>query len=174
MAGLLDKNARRRQVMEGAAVWGAFYRENIDIFVRDYLQLDFLKWFQYLLLAMMNKATNFVWIAARGMGKSFLIAIFACVRCILYPGTKIVLTAGKRSQSINVLEKIQTELIPKSITLKAEIDLRASKFGGQDAKVSFKNGSYIKVVTAADSARSNRANILIIQYIVWPCRNAWL
>ncbi len=162
MATLNDKNIRRRRVMEGAAEWAAFYRANIDIFVRDYLQLDFLKWFQYMLLAMMNDSTNFVWIAARGMGKSFLIAIFACVRCILYPGTKVILTAGKRSQSINVLEKIQTELIPKSITLKAEIDMRASKFSGQDAKICFKNGSYIKVVTAADSARSNRANILIV------------
>lgn len=148
--------------MEGAAEWGRFYRENIDIFVHEYLQLDFLKWFQDILLVMMNKARTSVIIAARGLGKSFLIAIFAVSKCILYPGTKVVITSGTRSQSINVLEKIQTELIPRSPTLRAEIDMRQTRFSGQDARIMFKNSSYIKVVTASDNARSNRANLLIV------------
>ena len=96
------------------------------------------------------------------MGKSFLIAIFAVVRCILYPGTKVVITSGTRGQSINILEKIQTELMPASPNLRNEIDLGNTKFTGQDARIMFKNTSYIKVVTASDNARSNRANILIV------------
>lgn len=111
---------------------------------------------------MMDRSRTFLWIAARGMGKSFLIAIYAVVRCILYPGTKVVITSGTRGQSINVLEKIQTELMPISPNLRNEIDMDATKFSGQDAKVMFKNSSYIKVVTASDNARSNRANILIV------------
>lgn len=154
--------SRRERVIEGMAIWGSYYRENIDEFVVDYLQFDFLKWFQLALLVMMNRVITFVWIAARGMGKSFLIAIFAVTRCILYPGTQVVLTSGTRGQSINVLEKIQVQLMPKSPNLRNEIDLKESKFSGQDAKVMFKNGSYIKVVTASDNARSNRANILIV------------
>ena len=153
---------RRDRVIEGMAVWGSYYRENIDIFVEEYLQLDFLKWFQTMLLVMMNRARVFLWIAARGMGKSFLIAIFAVIRCILYPGTKVVITSGTRGQSINVLEKIQTELMPISPNLRNEIDMTATKFSGQDAKIMFKNSSYIKVVTASDNARSNRANVLIV------------
>jgi len=153
---------RRERVIEGMAIWGSFYRENIDVFVEEYLGLDFLKWFQLSLLVMMNRARVFLWIAARGMGKSFLIAIFVVVRCILYPGTKVVITSGKRSQSINILEKIQTELMPVSVNLRNEIDMGNSKFSGQDAKIMFKNQSYIKVVTATDNARSNRANILLV------------
>nr|DAP58604.1 MAG TPA: large terminase [Caudoviricetes sp.] len=153
---------RQQRVIEGMAVWGSYYRQNIDIFVRDYLQLDFLKWFQLMLLVMMDRARIFLWIAARGMGKSFLIAIFAVVRCILYPGTKVVITSGTRGQSINILEKIQTELMPASPNLRNEIDMSNTKFTGQDAKIMFKNTSYIKVVTASDNARSNRANILIV------------
>lgn len=153
---------RYERVIEGMAVWASFYRANIDIFVVDYLQLDFLKWFQLILLVMMDRARVFLWIASRGMGKSFLIAIFACVRCILYPGTKVVITSGTRGQSINVLEKIQTELLKASPNLRNEIDMNETKFSGQDAKVMFKNSSYIKVVTASDNARSNRANILIV------------
>lgn len=154
--------SRRDKVIEGMAIWGSYYRANIDVFVVDYLQLDFLKWFQLVLLVMMDRARVFLWIASRGMGKSFLIAIFACVRCILYPGTKVVITSGTRGQSINVLEKIQTELLKMSPNLRNEIDMDETKFSGQDAKVMFKNSSYIKVVTASDNARSNRANILIV------------
>lgn len=153
---------RRERVIEGMAIWGSYYRENFDVFIEEYLQFDFLKWFQLMLLAMMNRSRIFLWIAARGMGKSFLIAIFAVGRCILYPGTKVVITSGTRGQSINVLEKIQMELMPESPNLRNEIDLAATKFGGQDAKIVFKNSSYIKVVTASDNARSNRANILIV------------
>lgn len=154
--------SRRDRVIEGMAIWGSYYRENIDIFVREYLRFDFLKWFQTTLLVMMDRSRVFLWIAARGMGKSFLIAIFAVVRCILYPGTKVVVTSGQRGQSIAILEKIQTELIPVSPNLLNEIDMAKTKFSGQDAKVIFKNTSYIKVVTASDNARSNRANILIV------------
>lgn len=153
---------RRERVINGMAIWGSYYRENFDIFVEEYLQFDFLKWFQTMLLVMMNRSRVFLWIAARGMGKSFLIAIFAVARCILYPGTKVVITSGTRGQSVNVLEKIQTELMPVSPNLRNEIDMNKTKFSGQDAKVMFKNGSFIKVVTASDNARSNRANILIV------------
>ena len=153
---------RTERVIEGMAIWGSFYRQNIDIFVKEYLALDFLKWFQTSLLVMMDRSRVFLWIAARGMGKSFLIAIFVVVRCILYPGTKVVITSGTRGQSINILEKIQTELMPVSPNLRNEIDQIASKFSGQDAKIVFKNSSYIKVVTASDNARSNRANILVV------------
>ena len=157
-----EEKSRRERVIEGMAIWGSYYRENFDLFVEEYLQLDFLKWFQTMLLVMMNRSRVFLWIAARGMGKSFLISIFAVARCILYPGTKVVITSGTRGQSINVLEKIQTELMPVSPNLCNEIDMAKTKFSGQDAKVMFKNSSYIKVVTAYDNARSNRANILIV------------
>lgn len=159
---IVAEKPRRDRVIEGMAIWGSYYRENFDVFVEEYLQFDFLKWFQTMLLVMMNRARVFLWIAARGMGKSYLIAIFVVARCILYPGTKVVITSGTRGQSINVLEKIQTELMPISPNLRNEIDMAKTKFSGQDAKVMFKNSSYIKVVTASDNARSNRANILIV------------
>lgn len=153
---------RMPKVIEGMAIWASFYRENIDIFVEDYLEITYLKWFQKVLLSVMNWSRNFLWIAARGMGKTFLISIFVCCRCILYPGTQVVIASGTRGQSLQVFEKIQTILIKQSRNLRNEIDFVETKFAGQDAKIMFKNGSYIKVVTANDNARSNRANILIV------------
>lgn len=152
----------RERVIEGMAIWGSFYRENIDVFVIDYLRMDFLKDFQLDLLCMMNESRNFVWVASRGMGKTFLIALFICIRCILYPCTKVVIVSGTRGQSMAVFEKIQLELMKKSPALCNEIDMKESKFGGQDAKIVFNNTSYIKVVTANDNARCNRANILVV------------
>ena len=157
-----EKQARRERVLEGMAIWGSYYRENIDVFVKEYLGITYLKWYQYAVLCLMNANVIFLWIASRGMGTTFITAIFSCVRCILYPGSKVVLTSGTRGQALQILEKIQTELIPRSPNLKNEIDFKETKFSGQDAKIMFKNGSYIKVVTAADTARGNRANLLVV------------
>lgn len=146
-----------RQAVARAA---SYYRANPHRFVKDFLHID-LRWFQKIVIFAMNLNPAFCMIASRGLGKTFLIAIYCCVRCVLYPGTKICIASGTRSQAINVLEKIKTEIVPKSIELKLEL-LGDIKTGSQEAIAQFKNGSYIKVVTASDSARGNRANVLIL------------
>lgn len=110
----------------------------------------------------MNFAMEFVFIGSRGIGKTFLSAIFCVIRCILYPGTRICIASGTRGQSINVLEKIIQELKPNSPELAAEIDEKETKINGTNAQIVFKNTSVIKVVTASDSARGNRATLLLL------------
>lgn len=110
----------------------------------------------------MNWSSTTVFIGSRGIGKSFLSAVFCVIRCILYPGTKICIASGTRGQAINVLEKIILELKPNSPELAAEIDDKQTKINGTNAQIVFKNSSYIKVVTASDSARGNRANLLLL------------
>lgn len=46
-----------------------------------------------------------------------------------------------------------TELKPLSPELCNEIDEKQSKINGTNAQIVFKNGSFIKVVTANDNAR---------------------
>lgn len=147
--------------MEGAEAWIAFYRANPHRLAKDYLHLN-LHIFQKILILMMNWSSTTVFIGSRGIGKSFLSAVFCVIRCILYPGTKICIASGTRGQSINVLEKILLELKPNSPELAAEIDEKQSKVNGTNAQIVFKNSSYIKVVTASDSARGNRANLLLL------------
>jgi len=153
--------SRSEKVMTGAAYWGAFYRENPDEFAKDYLHLK-LRRFQKFLLVMMFWSNIFVLIACRGLGKTFLSAIYCVVRCILYPGTKVCIASGTRGQAINVLEKIMFELKPISPELCAEIDEKQSKVNGTNAQIVFFNTSVIKVVTASDSARGNRCNVLLL------------
>lgn len=147
--------------MQGAAEWGAFYRQNPEKFAEDYLHLQ-LRTFQKILLVMMFWSTTFVFIACRGLGKTFLSAIYCVVRCILYPGTKICIASGTRGQALAVLEKITYELKPLSPELRLEIDEKASKTNGTEAKIVFHNSSVIKVVTASDSSRGNRCNVLLL------------
>ena len=147
--------------MNGAAIWGSFYRHNPDKFAEDYLHLR-LKVFQRILLVMMFWATTFVLIACRGIGKTFISAVYCVVRCILFPGTKVCIASGTRGQAINVLEKINLELKPLSPELRAEINEKESKFNGTDARIVFNNTSVIKVVTAKDSSRGNRCNVLLL------------
>lgn len=105
-----------------------------------------------------------MYIAARGQGKTFLTALFAVVRCILYPHTQIVVVSGTLKQANEVLEKIENIFMKSygwgSENLKAEIT--ECKIGQNDSRIVFKNGSYIKTATSTDSARGKRCNILII------------
>ncbi len=153
--------SRYERIMQGIAVWTAYYRENPHRFAKDFLNLD-LHTFQKIVLIMMIRASTFVFIGARGIGKSFLSAVFCVVRAILWPGTKICIASGTRGQGIIVLEKILLELKPNAPLLAAEIDEKQTKMNGTNAQIVFKNGSFIKVVTSGDSARGNRANVLLL------------
>jgi len=159
MANYTPINAKEDRILEGVDVWASYYRSNPHRFAADYLNVK-LRLFQKILLFMMNLCNFFCYIAARGQGKSWLLAVFCCVRCILYPGTKVCIASGTRGQSANILEKIKIELIPNSVFLKNEIENLV--ISSTSAYVDFKNGSSIKVVTASDTARSNRANILLV------------
>ena len=152
---------REQNILEGAAIWGSYYRENPDVFAEEYLHLD-LRFFQRILLIMMFRSTVFALIAARGIGKTFISAVYCVIRCILYPGTKVCIASGTRGQAITVLEKILYELKPLSPELCAELDDKETKVNNTIGQVVFKNTSMIKVVTASDSARSNRCNVLIV------------
>nr|DAP26938.1 MAG TPA: large terminase [Caudoviricetes sp.] len=150
--------SREERVFEGVAAWAAFYRANPHRFVKDYLGIN-LKLFQQMLMVEMDQCNYTAYIAARGQGKTYLISLYCCVRCILYPGTKVCVAAGRRSQSINILELIQNTFMINSPALKREI--KNITTSPNNPFCVFENGSIIKVVTANDTARGNRANIVI-------------
>lgn len=153
--------SRIERILNGAALWGAFYRANPDKFVEEYLHIK-LRLFQRILLVMMFWSRTFVLIACRGIGKTFISAIYCVTRCILYPGTRVCIASGTRGQAILVLEKIIQELKPRSPELAAEINDRETKINNTVGLIVFNNTSVIKVVTASDTARGNRANVLLL------------
>ena len=74
--------------------WITFYRRNIPVFVEHYLGIT-LHWYQIIWLYILNSFKTVVIIAGRASAKSFVIAIFSCAKCILYPNTKVVIASGK-------------------------------------------------------------------------------
>ncbi|MGL5191658.1 MAG: terminase large subunit domain-containing protein [Cetobacterium sp.] len=155
----LSRNAQEN-LMEGVDIWTSFWRENPHRFCLDYLDIN-IKIFQQILIYAMDKNDNFCFLASRGLGKTFLTAVYCCCRCILYPGTKINISSKVKSQSNTIIsEKIKDELMPNSVALRKEI--KEIKTSANDCSVEFWNGSTIKVLTANDNARSKRSNILIV------------
>lgn len=154
---------KAQRIMNGIAYWASFYRFNPHRFAKDYLNIS-LKLFQKILLFEMMRNNYFMYIAARGQGKTWLTALFCIIRCILFPKTKICIASATRSQANEVLSKITDDFMKNygwgSENLRNEISY--STVGANKAIIEFKNGSWIKVVTAADSGRGSRANILII------------
>lgn len=83
---------------------------------------------------------------------------------ILYPKTKICVASATRSQGNELLLKITEDLLKNydwgSDNLRKEI--ADYTIGANKAVINFINGSWIKVVTASDTARGARANILLV------------
>lgn len=150
---------KQQKIMETVAWRAGYYRNNPHRYVIDVLGLA-LKWFQQILLWCMMHYNFVMYLAARGQGKTYLTALFCCVRCILFPGTKIVVSSGTLKQANEVLLKIQDDFMKQSSILRSEIE--KCNIGQNDASIYFKNGSWIKTRTSSENSRSARANCIVV------------
>ncbi|MDO4189334.1 MAG: terminase family protein, partial [Lachnospiraceae bacterium] len=153
---------KSRKIMNIVAWKAGYFRSNPHRFVSEVLfaGTNFrLRLFQKILLVAMVHYNFCMYLAARGQGKSYLTALFCCVRCILWPKTQIVITSGTLKQANEVLLKIQDIFMPQSVILRSEI--KSCNVGQNDASIYFWNGSYIKTRTSSHNSRSARANIVI-------------
>ena len=140
-------------------LWVTFFRRNLHRFATDYLGIK-LHLYQIVMLYLMGISQFIVVVAARATAKSFIIALYSCCRCILYPNSMIVLASGTKGQSkLLVSEKIQKELMNMSPVLRNEI--LKIKDNQNEVVVYFKNHSTITVVTANDNARGYRSNVVV-------------
>ena len=157
---------KRERLDEGIKIWTSFYRQNIHRFAIDYLGIQ-LKPFQVVLLYMIEKNLKSCLITSRGLGKSWLIALYCCCRAILYPGQKIIVSCETKEQSRNLIrEKIVNELMNMSPNLRKEINPREIKIGTNESYVKFKNGSTITAINASENTRGKRAHILVVDEYV--------
>ena len=150
---------KQQKIMETVAWKAGYYRANPHRYVSEVLGLS-LKWFQQILLWCMMHYNFVMYLAARGQGKTYLTALFCCVRCILFPGTKIVVSSGTLKQANEVLLKIQDDFMKQSSILRSEIE--KCNIGQNDASIYFKNGSWIKTRTSSENSRSARANCIVV------------
>ena len=147
--------------------WVSFWRKNPHRFVEDYLGIR-LHLFQKILIYMINKVPYFMYIASRGQGKSFIIAVYSITRCILYPNTKIIISSKNKTQANLIINAKIVELYHLYDSVRFEIgkeDNIATAIN--DTSVTFKNGSTIKIAVAGDGGRGLRANVLIVDEFIY-------
>lgn len=143
----------------------SYYRYYVDEFATDILGVKLYP-FQRLILRAMAKYQNSMLICSRGLGKSWLSALFFICIAILYPGIKLGIASGRGQQARNVIiQKIKGELV-KNDNIAREI-LFPIKTGQDDCVVHFKNGSEIRAIVlgqnqSGDSARSWRFHQILI------------
>lgn len=145
---------------ENLMKWVGYWRANPQRFAKEYLNLH-LFLYQKILLYMMNKVSWFMYIAARGQGKSYLIAIYCVIRCILYPGTRVVIASSTRKQAALIItEKIIGDIYNKSYAVRCEVQEYSASVN--NTEIIFRNGSKISAETSSDNSRGLRGNILIV------------
>ena len=142
----------------------SYYRYYIDEFA-ELLGVNLFP-FQKVILRAMARGQFSVLIACRGIGKSFIVAVFYICVCILYPNAKCGIASGNSQQARNVIiQKIKGELA-KNESIAREIDFPI-KTGADDCYCEFMGGSEVRAITLAqdrggDSARSWRFNYLLV------------
>ena len=139
-------------------IWTAFYRMYIFMYVEHAMGIK-LKLFQKLLLYCMDKWTFVCLLASRGLGKSWICAVYIHARCVLYPNSKVVIASGNLAQAIGVLEYVNKFRLDSDAVNKEIRYININKAG---AKAEYWNGSSINIVASNDGARGKRANLLIM------------
>nr|WP_312985300.1 hypothetical protein [Clostridioides sp.] len=160
----LDKDEinkdKEKALEEGIIAWTQFYRANPHRFAIDYFGLN-LYLVQMILIYMFDKVNYAMLICARGFAKSWIAALYACIRAVLYPNSKIGIGAFTKSQAeLIIREKIEKELITQSPMLKAEI--KKIECNNKISKVTFHNGSTIEAIVTNEQSRGFRFNVFIL------------
>ena len=138
--------------------WGTFFKRNMHRFVIDYLKIALYE-YQAITIYMMGISNLICIIASRNDAKSFIVAVYAVARCLLYKGTKFRIGAATEKQAkLIVSEKIIDELCDWSPILRREIDDYSTR--NSDIFVKFRNGSKITVFVANENARGLRSNAI--------------
>jgi hypothetical protein len=140
--------------------WCTFYRRNIYYFVEHYFGIH-LHFYQIIWIYLMSVSESFVAICSRADGKSWLIAVFACARAVLYPRSEITVCSSTKDQAGKIVNDKIKPLANDHPNLAREISdicTNANKW-----QVDFHNGSVIKVVASKDSSRGARSVFTIYE-----------
>lgn len=141
----------------------AFFREYPDIFV-DFIKGEdcHFKFYFYqrvfLRVAMRHRYTYATF--PRGFSKSFLSILILILRCVLFPGSHLFVTATGKEQAASITIAKVKEICDKIPALNNEINWGRgqSKTNKTDVQCIFKNGSVIDVLAVSERSRGQRRN----------------
>lgn len=157
----LDPALKRKRTKQ----WTTFYRRNLNIYVEERLRIK-LRPFQHIMLYLIGRSQTFWTICSRGLSKTFVCAIAAVSLSLLWSNNEVVIVSSAiRQANLIITEKIEKELMSLSPILRQMKDDGLIWFRDEnDCRCMYVwNGSSIKVFPEAESARGNRACVLIAE-----------
>lgn len=145
--------------------WTTLFRRNWDIYAEFYLGIK-LKPYQRVALHEIGISDTYFWRAGRNGAKSFVTALAAICKLMLYPNCWIVVTASTVDQANKIVkDKIEKELIKKlSPYLLYWLEngwLKITKPGDGYVVENTLNNSTLTVLAPVESARGSRSNFTI-------------
>lgn len=152
---------KERKIME----WNTLFRYNWDIFAEFFLGIS-LKPYQRSALHEIGVSDTFFWRAGRNGAKSFITALAALCKLLLYPNCFIVITASTVDQANKIVsEKIEREIIkklsPYLLYLYENDWIKITKPADGYKIENTLNNSVLNVVSPVESSRGLRSNFTI-------------
>lgn len=165
----LIREERIHAVMPALRQYIAFWREYPDLFI-DFMQTGGnpeleksktikLFFYQRVILRCCARYKQVFIVIPRGASKSFLNVLLQIVRCILYPGVQLFVTAEGKAQGASILSEKVDEICEKIPAFKREIIFERGKgtIVGKDKCVyKFTNGSRLDSLGATEKTRGQR------------------
>lgn len=158
----IDKFKISDELCEQSEYILSYFRQFPYAFCEQYLGIKLYDYQKIIIYEMMHKY-NVMWIACRNLAKTFMSALFICTRCILYPKTKVIITAPERQQAVETITKIK-ELMVNSPMLREEISVISDSVN--TPKCLFWNGSTVHIATMSEGSRHYRANLVLVDEFV--------
>lgn len=150
--------------------WTTLFRYNPGIYAEWRLKMKLLSYQHYMLWQMFNSQVTFD-MCSRNSAKTYVLGLGAVIRCLLFPGTEVVITASTIDQANKMIErKIRDEIVMKhSEVLRhfLELGMIQIKRDNDIAIVLFPfNGSSIRVLPMMDSSRGKRIDYIYFMGII--------
>jgi hypothetical protein len=156
----LSEKEMTKQKRDRIKSWVTFYRNNPSYFVEHYMGVQ-LYAYQRFWLNLMARSTEFVGIASRASAKSWLIAVSAIARCILYPGTTVALASSTKAQAGLIISEKCRSLRDEHPNIARECSNLVSN--QNQWRMDFFNGSKINVVVSGEGGRGHRSNVTVLE-----------
>ena len=147
------KKTRQQEWEDNVIDWCTYYRRNIHRFIQHYFQVK-LHLYQIIWVYFMSICDSFVTVASRASAKSWLIALLALARAVLYPRSEIVIVAKTKKQAGIIFGKID-QLKKDYPNIYREI--RDFKNSQNDRYCELYNNSKIVAVICDDGGRGERS-----------------
>ncbi|WP_255305637.1 DNA-packaging protein [Paenibacillus sp. Mc5Re-14] len=158
-----------QQMLPTWIMYLSLFRSYPDLFI-DMINPDPKKFkllfYQRIILRIIFRYRKTYFTLTRGSSKSFLQILALMLRCIMYPGIRLAITAPQKQMAAAIAQQNIESIFSFLPLLKNECKENGIRFEKDYTRLTFKNGSILHVVANSESSRGLRANGLSVEEII--------